>query len=125
MYELIIKDHFSAAHQIPQHPGKCKNIHGHNWEVEVSVLVRDLDEIGMSVDFSHLKRALGEIVGRFDHVNLNDLVEFSGDPSKNPTVENIARVIYENMETQIEKTVADLSKVTLRETNKNACVYFK
>ena len=46
MYTLRVKDHFDAAHFLPWHEGKCKNLHGHRWEVEVIIQTGELDEMG-------------------------------------------------------------------------------
>ena len=37
MYEVIVRDHFSAAHQLRNYGGMCENLHGHNWKIEVIV----------------------------------------------------------------------------------------
>jgi 6-pyruvoyl tetrahydropterin synthase/QueD family protein len=55
MYELTIKAHFDAAHALRGYPGECKNLHGHTWDVEVTVLGSDLDDIGIVYDFKRLK----------------------------------------------------------------------
>lgn len=59
---------FDAAHWIPGHPGKCKNMHGHTWKVEVSASV-PMSEFhdGMLVDFGVFKK----VVEKYDHTILN------------------------------------------------------
>ncbi len=82
---------FDAAHYLPNYPGKCKNIHGHHWVVELGV-EGPVGEDGMVADFKWLKDALEAICGKFDHTCLNDLgLSFSS----NPTAENIIRYIEE------------------------------
>ena len=75
---------FDAAHFLPGYPGKCSQMHGHHWVVELAVEGEvDLDS-GMVIDFTELNRFLKEKVeDRFDHTLVNDTIE-------NPTAENIA-----------------------------------
>ena len=84
---------FEAAHHLPNHKGKCKNIHGHTYQVIVEVEASNLNEEGMVVDFGDIKSIIKE---KFDHKYLNDLDEFS-DPDwehKTPTAENMAYLIW-------------------------------
>jgi len=83
---------FDAAHFLPNYEGKCKNLHGHHWVVEVAVSGSIMEEHGFVVDFSRLKNWLVEnVVGEFDHTLLNGRLE-------NPTAENIALAIKEQFE---------------------------
>jgi len=72
--EVII----SSAHKLPNYPFECKNIHGHNWKVEV-IIEGLTGEYDMVCDFKKIK----EVLKKYDHVYLNDLIE-------NPTAENLA-----------------------------------
>lgn len=75
---------FDAAHFLPDHPGKCKDMHGHHWVVELGVEGAVDSETGMVIDFAILSDFLKEmVVKRYDHTLLNDLLV-------NPTAENIA-----------------------------------
>lgn len=94
MYELIVETEFSAAHRLREYHGACENLHGHNWRVEVVVGGETLGPLGMLIDFRDVRRKLKEITGRFDHIYLNDLPEFS---NQNPTTENMARLIFEEL----------------------------
>ncbi len=76
MYEVTVETAFSAAHLLRQYEGKCENLHGHNWKVEVTVSAARLDEKGLAVDFKKLKEIADNFVEKFDHANLNDLAEF-------------------------------------------------
>lgn len=80
---------FSAAHHLPWHKGKCKNLHGHTWKVEVQIS-GDLDENGTVVDFIKLKVWLRDIIDQLDHKNLNDIID-------NPTCELIAEYIFQRV----------------------------
>ena len=60
MYTLKVEGAFEAAHMVNGYPGKCARLHGHNWVVEAVVKGRELDELGMLVDFKIIKKALKE-----------------------------------------------------------------
>lgn len=92
MFELKIKGEFSSAHFLRQYEGKCKNLHGHNWKVEIVVCKEGLDSIGMVADFGLLKAKMNEVLDVLDHKCLNDLDHFQ---EVNTTSENIAKYIYE------------------------------
>ncbi len=86
---------FSAAHSIPGHY-KCGRIHGHNFKVEVEVAgeVRD----GMVMDFFDLKKEVNEIISKFDHTLINEIIEV-------PTSENICVHIYNELKKKGLKVV--------------------
>ena len=111
MYTLIVRASFEAAHDIPGHKGKCKNLHGHTYKLEAEFSGADLDEIGMLTDFSDLKAVLNEFLP--DHVYLNEVVSFS------TTAENLSRWIFE----QLQGRGLPVSAVTLWETERNGCRY--
>jgi 6-pyruvoyltetrahydropterin/6-carboxytetrahydropterin synthase len=89
-------EEFAAAHWLKDYPGNCSQIHGHTWKTEVTLVGDQLDELGMLVDFRDVRRVLRGIVGKFDHCLLNDIEPFD---SVNPTAENLARFIYEEVKT--------------------------
>lgn len=95
MYEINVKASFEAAHRVVDYPGKCNNLHGHSWLVEAFAEGKELDDLGMMIDFKQVKNLLRGILEEFDHSYLNDLAPFK---SMNPTAENLARYIYERME---------------------------
>lgn len=112
-YILSIVTDFSASHILEGHPGKCSRLHGHNWSVEVEVEARELDRLGMAIDFAELKAATRQIVETMDHRHLNDLPEFAGI---NPTAEHVAAAIYRALRTWLGGHHARLSAVTVWET---------
>ncbi|MEO0020176.1 MAG: 6-carboxytetrahydropterin synthase [candidate division WOR-3 bacterium] len=89
MYLVRVSKGFSAAHAVKGTGGKCEEIHGHNYLVEVVVGGKELNQPGMVVDFVQLRSKLGEILP--DHRLLNEVYNF------NPTAENLARHFYEEM----------------------------
>ena len=109
MFTVIKRMEISASHKLTlSYPSKCENLHGHNWVITVYCQAEELDENGMVVDFTHIKKAVKE---RLDHKNLNDILPF------NPTAENIARLICG----QIRNCV----KVEVRESEGNTVIYEK
>lgn len=98
MYRVHVRRHFDAAHALRNYQGKCENLHGHRYEVVVGVESDQLDEAGMAVDFAWLKRELDAVLERFDHRNLNETPPFD---RLNPSAENIARTIYQELEGRI------------------------
>jgi 6-pyruvoyltetrahydropterin/6-carboxytetrahydropterin synthase len=90
MYELTVEDHFAAAHNLRGYHGECEHLHGHNWRVVVRLAARDLDDLGMVMDFREVKGLLGGILEELDHKYLNDVPPFD---SKNPTTENLCRYV--------------------------------
>jgi 6-pyruvoyltetrahydropterin/6-carboxytetrahydropterin synthase len=77
---------FDAAHYLPDYNGKCANLHGHRWTVEVGVEDFVDPETGMVVDFGWIKAFLQSVCDQLDHRTLNDFIA-------NPTAENIARFV--------------------------------
>ncbi len=79
---------FDAAHYLPNYEGKCKNLHGHTWKLEVEVSGLVDQATGMVIDFVQLKKAVNrEVISLLDHVLLNDRVG-------NPTCENLLDWIW-------------------------------
>lgn len=124
MYTLKVEGAFEAAHRVVNYPGKCDRLHGHNWLVEAEVRGTELDELGMLVDFKLVKQALKKALDRFDHRFLNELEPFSS--GVNPTAENLARIIFEELETN-DVFVRDghLHAITVYETPKSSVTYTK
>ena len=125
MYELKVEGAFEAAHQIPNYPGKCARLHGHNWVVEATVKGTEPDELGMLVDFKAVKKELGTVLDAFDHRFLNDLAPFS--QGVNPTAENLAHIIFERLAASSifpeGEGRAYLASVTVWESPKSSVTY--
>lgn len=93
MYEVRVEADFAAAHFLRDYNGKCENLHGHNYKVYAHVRGSQLNEGGMLMDFTRLKKCLREVCGSMDHTNLNDNPYFD----QNPSAERIATFIYEQI----------------------------
>ena len=97
MFELLVRGRFSAAHHLCGYRGDCARVHGHTWEVECTFQVKDVDSIGMGVDFRNLKSAVRGILEQWDHRDLNELPEFR---DHNPTAENLAKMCFDRLTAQ-------------------------
>lgn len=105
LYELNKDMNFAAAHFVPSSAaGKCADVHGHTYFVNITVAGNDLDESGFLVNFQDLKKLTH---GRYDHTLMNNHLEFSaefdGENYLMPTTEVVARQIWENVETYLQK----------------------
>lgn len=103
MYELTVKSHFDAAHALRGYPGECRLLHGHTWDVEVTVCGEELDDIGIVYDFKSLKDDLNGVLADYDHAYLNEVAPFD---ELTPTAENLARVVYERLEKVVDARVS-------------------
>lgn len=119
-YTMKVVTDFSAAHALRGYEGPCARLHGHNWKVEVEVEARELDGIGMGLDFKVIKDATREVTGRLDHRNLNELAPFD---RLNPTAEHIAAHIYRELARRLDDGRVRVRAVTIWETER-ACVRY-
>ena len=117
MYRLRIQSHFHAAHKLNGYQGKCENLHGHTWNIEIFIIGNDLNNIGLLVDFKILKANLNKIIKNLDHAYLNDIKEIG-----NPSSENIAKYIYNKIEIPVKQK---LEKVRVWESTEAYAEYFK
>lgn len=103
---------FDAAHTLPQYDGKCRNLHGHAYKLEVTVAGSiqrgNSSEYGMIMDFSRLKEIVKEhVIDKLDHSYLNDI------PGLYPTAELMLEWICE----QLHSCRLNIVRVRLRETD--------
>lgn len=118
MYSIKVEADFSSAHNLRGYKGKCESLHGHNWKIEVEVASAKLDKTGMVLDFRKVKDKLGLIMEKLDHKYLNNLAFFK---KVNPTSENLARYIYDQMRTHGIEPKA----VTVWESENSSATYSK
>lgn len=104
---------FEAAHSLPHHDGKCKNLHGHSYVLEVTVtgpIITEGPKEGMVMDFADVSSIVNqEIIDQWDHQFLNDLLPFV------TTAENLAHECF----VRLEKAGLSVSKIKLWETAKS------
>ncbi|MEW6726411.1 6-carboxytetrahydropterin synthase QueD [Desulforudis sp. 1088] len=126
IFELTVLSSFAAAHRLPEHPCKCRNLHGHTWSVEVTVTGGQIDRSGMVIDFGVLKTHVNEVVEQLDHRLLNEMSWFDGNaPDRLPTAENIARCIFREVSRRVAGTVPGVavSLVKVWESPTSAVAY--
>ena len=120
MYLSAITATFSAAHYLRNYEGKCENLHGHNWKVEVTVETETLDGASMGLDFTVLKKETAKVLGGLDHGVLNEQSPFR---ESNPSSENIARHIFENLRGSVEDGRVRLRSVKVWESETSWAEY--
>ena len=116
MQLTVVKEFtFDAAHYLPEYDGKCANLHGHTYTLQVGFKGDVNGETGMVVDFSQIKRQLGKLIDRLDHAYLNDvdLIDF---PKYMPTAENMVIWLIHRIQTAPLDFVEQLEFVRLYET---------
>ena len=94
MFIVSVQAHYDSAHFLRNYHGKCERMHGHRYVVELALAANELDEAGIAYDFVDIKKNLRGIADRLDHENLNELPPFT---ELEPSAENQARYIYEEM----------------------------
>jgi 6-pyruvoyltetrahydropterin/6-carboxytetrahydropterin synthase len=120
MYQVCVEEHFDAAHFLKGYRGKCEALHGHRFRVVVRVSAPGIDEVGLAYDFAELKRYLRGILSRFDHTCLNDVAPFDGI---NPSSENIAATVYNELRVALEGAPVSLACVEVWESPQSGIVY--
>ncbi|MDD8031544.1 MAG: 6-carboxytetrahydropterin synthase QueD [Acidobacteriota bacterium] len=109
-WKLRVRDRFSAAHYLREYRGKCERLHGHTFQVEVEIEVKELNKTGIGIDFTEIKKKLAESLP--DHTLLNEAFDF------NPSAENLAREIYRRL-----KEFYPVIAVTVWESEDAAATY--
>lgn len=127
---------FDAAHRVLGHQGKCRHLHGHRYDVDVTVYTTKLDGLGMVVDFGVIKEKVGAWMDEYlDHnIILNEADPLLADADKhygpapvfmgkspyvlseNPTAENLAKLIFTLATTVLTENALAVSNVRVYET---------
>jgi 6-pyruvoyltetrahydropterin/6-carboxytetrahydropterin synthase len=112
---------FAASHFLREYHGKCETLHGHNYRVRVYVGADELDHEGMVVDFVLLRNLLREVVDeQLDHRHLNEIAPFD---VLNPTAEQIAQWIAEEVATRLDDSRVRVTECHIWETDTNCAVF--
>lgn len=138
-YELKTYAHFDAAHFLTDYFGKCENLHGHRWNVEVSICAEDLkssgSEKGMVCDFGSFKKQVKAIIDEFDHTFLVEEGSLSQDTLDalqreefeitilpyRTTAENLANDLLQ----RLTSSGLNVSRVQVAETPNNVAIVYK
>lgn len=107
MFRVSREIHFCYGHRLLHYEGKCRHLHGHNGRLIITLETTGLDDRGMVLDFSEVKR----LISRWIDENLDHrmvlcredpavpALQALGEPllliDVNPTAENIARLIFD------------------------------
>jgi 6-pyruvoyltetrahydropterin/6-carboxytetrahydropterin synthase len=118
MFEICVEHTFAAGHALRNYHGKCENVHGHNYKVQVAIEGAAVDENGLLYDFAELKKRLRATSEYLDHQFINDLKPFD---ILNPSAENIAKFFCD--EIQKDLTNAAISFVKVWETDTSCATY--
>lgn len=144
MFEVTIEDSFDGAHFLKDYDGKCHNLHGHRWKVEVILaslkLKENTQERGMVIDFSKAKEALKSLTQDvFDHSfiyevgslpqnmvrDMRDVMGWKLNPVPfRPTAEEFARYFYDQLAMKLEGFHLKVASVTVYETPTNKAIYY-
>ncbi|MGM0472231.1 MAG: 6-pyruvoyl trahydropterin synthase family protein [Bacillota bacterium] len=107
MYTVSKRIEISGSHQLKlDYESECAGLHGHNWIITIYCRSEELNQNGMVVDFDEIK---SKVKSKLDHQHLNDVLD------RNPTAENIARWISEQLST--------CYKVRVQESEGNVAIY--
>jgi len=120
MFEIAVEMDFDAAHSLRGYKGKCEALHGHRFKVVATVKGNKLDETGLAYDFTLLKKNLGEIIGKYDHINLNDVSPFN---RINPSSENIAVTVYDELKKKLTAAPVSLASIEVWESPQSRVIY--
>ncbi len=131
MYSVTKRIEFCYGHRLLDYEGICQHPHGHNAVAEIEVRSSELDDRNMVYDFSDIKRVVkGWIDRELDHkmilceddpllVPLDALGEPVFRTKSNPTVEHIAKLLYDYAHSQDLPVV----RVTVWETPNSFATY--
>ncbi len=120
MYQVMIEERFSAAHQLRDKKGKPESLHGHNWKVQAEVVAKTVDETGLVLDFRKLKEVLQRVLVPFEHAYLNEIEPFN---KQNPSSENIARWIYDRLVEALPDRSVRVARVVVWESEDAGVAY--
>lgn len=122
MYRIGIESGFSGAHRLRRYRGSCERLHGHNWIVRVELESEKIGQDGLVMDFRVLKKKLQSILNEMDHNYLNSLSAFK---NTEPTAENIAYKIFNDIQKKLPKGKATVRSVRVHESRDSWAEYVR
>ena len=122
MFEVAVEQGFASAHALRNYKGRCENVHGHNWKVQVVIQGERLDDTGLLVDFIDVKNLMARIIDGIDHQFLNEIPPFD---VVNPSAENIAEYFHQKMTEGLGETPVPvrITEVKIWETDIQSATY--
>ena len=120
MFEISADYSFAAGHALRGYKGKCENVHGHNYRIQVIVAGEKLDSAGLLLDFADLRGAIKAVAEPLDHQFLNDLAPFD---SLNPSAENLAQYFCEQLQSRLKNHGLRVAQVKVWETDTTSATY--
>jgi 6-pyruvoyltetrahydropterin/6-carboxytetrahydropterin synthase len=120
MFEISVEHTFAAGHALREYQGKCENVHGHNYKVQVTIAGNKLNAAGLLMDFVELRAEIKGLVEKLDHRFLNDIPPFD---QLNPSAENLAKYICDGIEPQVQNQGLQVHSVTVWETDTTSATY--
>ena len=129
MFEVSVEETFAAGHALRGYRGKCENVHGHNYKVQVTLEGPALSSIGLLCDFKDLKEAIQCTVRKLDHKFMNEIAPFD---VVNPSAENLAKYFYEEITRLLAGGIPEgnpgapcaVKRVTVWETDTTTASYY-
>ena len=91
MFEVAYETTFCATHRLTREGNPIEPNHGHDWRVEAVAAGHDLDDLGVVIDFEHLKKAVGDVAATFHYRDMN---EHPGLRGISPSAEVVARYFF-------------------------------
>ena len=104
MYVVSVQAHYDSAHFLRNYRGKCENLHGHRYVVEVALQSETLNEAGLAYDFVDVKKHLRALADWLDHQNINELPPFD---EIEPSAENQARFFFDELRERLPGDMKD------------------
>lgn len=136
MFYIKKRFRFEASHRLLNHKGKCNNIHGHNYKVDVYIGSLELDDMGMVIDFGDLSQLKDWINSNWDHsiiINEDDqeiksllknsifrIYEMKG----NPTAENMAKFLFEKFSSLLKDDRLAIAQIEIYENDDSVAGYY-
>ena len=103
---------FCATHRLAREGRPIEPLHGHDWRVEAVAAGRELDGLGVVIDFEHLKKVVGDVAGRFHYRDMNDHPDLAGT---SPSAEVVARYFFDEVRKGLGSEGALLRRVRVWE----------
>jgi 6-pyruvoyltetrahydropterin/6-carboxytetrahydropterin synthase len=122
MWEITRDTVVAAAHQLRFTKGEGERLHGHNWKIKAVVRAGELDAHGFVLDFAELGAVLRAIVEPYEHVFLNEVAPFD---DVNPTAENMARVVADELGAKLDDERVKVVRVEVWEDDHSCAVYHR